>query len=110
MIQAKAKLSSAYQITLPSSLRKVLHLEAGDELDIEERKDGIFIKKALTREEQIKKVFADLDKIRAKEWQRMTPEQKHRAEMMKGWTANQYRQYIDSLPETKAYMKEKFGV
>ena len=40
----------------------------------------------------------------------MTVGQKKRIEMSKGWTINQYHEYIDKLPETKAYMKEKYGV
>jgi len=31
-------------------------------------------------------------------------------EMTKGWTVNQFHQYFDSLPETKAYIKERYGV
>lgn len=39
-----------------------------------------------------------------------TPKQKKMKEMTRGWTVNQFHRYFDGLPETKAYIKEKYGV
>lgn len=103
-------MSKAYQITVPSTIRKTLGLEPGDEVDLEVLGDGVRLSKAMSREEKIRRVFAKLDELKVKREKHMTPEQKKFAEMSKGWTANQYREYIDSLPETKEYIKEKYGV
>lgn len=106
MIQITTKLSSGYQITLPSALRKAFNLEAGDEVVIEECRDGIFMKKALSREEKVKRVFAELD-----EWRESLPDEtKEEIQKHAGWTVNQYRECFDNLPETKAQVKEKYGI
>lgn len=106
MIQTTTRISKGYQITLPSALRRAFHLEAGDEIVVEESKDGILIKKALTREEKVKEGFARLD-----EWRESLPgEAKEKIREYAGWTASQYREHIDNLPETKVYMKEKYGI
>lgn len=103
-------MSKAYQITVPSVVRKMLGLEPGDEVDFEALGDGVRISKAMSREEKIKRTFAELDKLKAKREKRMTAEQKKFAEMSKGWTVSQYHEHIDNLPETKKYIKEKYGV
>lgn len=103
-------MSKAYQITVPSVVRKALGLEPGDPVDFEIDRGRAMLVRAETREEKIKRVFADLDRIRERELSYMTVGQKKRIEMSKGWTINQYHEYIDKLPETKAYMKEKYGV
>ncbi len=108
--QIKAKLSNGFQITVPSMVRKALGLEAGDTLDIALEGNRAVLVKAETREETIARVFAEMDRINEEARKRMTPEQKKRWEMMKGWTVNQYHEYFDNLPETKAYLKEKYGV
>lgn len=110
MVQMTTKLSRAYQITLPSALRKALHLEVGDEIEMEETKKGFLLRKAETKEERIKRAFVELERLKVEREKTMTPEQKRIAEMTKGWTVNQYHEYFDNLPETKAYMKEKYGV
>lgn len=105
MIQIMSRLSNGYQITLPSALRKAFNIGAGDEVEMVETKEGILLRKALTREERVKAVFESLD-----EWREDLPEEaKEKIKKYAGWTANQYREYIDSLPETKARMEEKYG-
>lgn len=110
MIQADTTLSKGFQITLPSSIRKALGLQAGDPLHIVSNNGSITITKAETQEETVHRIFRELDELRIKREKNMTSEQKAFAEKTKGWTANQYREYIDSLPETKAYIKEKYGL
>ena len=109
-VSVTTTMSKAYQITVPSVVRKALRLEPGDPVEFEMEQGRAVLVRAETREEKIKRVFADLDKIRERELSRMTAEQKERIEMSKGWTVNQYHEYIDNLPETKAYIKEKYGI
>lgn len=103
-------MSKGYQITVPSVVRKALGLEPGDPVEFELEKGRVVLVRAETREEKMKRIFADLDRIRAEQERQMTPEQKEFAKMAAGWTVNQYREYIDNLPETKAYVKEKYGI
>lgn len=109
-IAVTTTMSKAYQITVPSVVRKALGLEPGDPLDIRIEKGQMVVRRAETREEQVKRVFAKLDQIREAQFKRMTPEQRKFVEMSRGWTVRQYHEYIDNLPETKAYIKEKYGV
>lgn len=104
------KISSVNQITLPSFARKKLGIGAGDEVDVWVEGDELIITKAMTKKEKIEAASAKLDKIREREFKRMTPEQKARTEMSKGWTINQYHEHIDNLSETKAHIKEKYNV
>lgn len=110
MLQSTTTLSKGYQITLPSAMRKVLNLEAGDKIVLEESKGGILLKKGMTREEKIKAGFEKLERLKVEREKTMTPEQKAFAKMSAGWTINQYHEHFDNLPETKAYMEEKYGV
>lgn len=103
-------MSKAYQITVPSVVRKALGLMPGDSVDFVMERGRAVLVRAETHEEKMKRIFADLDRIRAEQERQMTPEQKRFAKMAAGWTANQYREYIDNLPETKAYVKDKYGV
>ena len=102
--------SKAYQITVPSVVRKVLGLAPGDPVDFEIEKGQAVLKKAETKEEKIRRVFAELDRMKEAREKHMTPEQKAFAKMSAGWPINQYHEYYDGLPETKAYVKEKYGV
>ncbi len=104
------KLSSVNQITLPSALRKILGVQAGDELEVKVVNNAIQLKKAETTEEAVRRIFRELDELRLKREKTFTPEQKAFAEKSRGWTANQYREYIDNLPETIAHRKEKYGI
>lgn len=105
-MQVVTKISSGYQITLPSALRKALGLGAGDDIVLEERDGGVLLKKALTREEKLEQMFTDL-----KEWREGLPEEtKKLIEKHAGWTANQYHRYYDNLPETREYIRKKYGV
>ncbi len=109
-VKVTTTMSKAYQITVPSVIRKALGLMPGDPVDFRLEGGSAVLVRAETREEKIKRVFAELDKIREAEYRRMTPEQKKRIETSRGWTVRQYHEYIDNLPETRAYMKEKYGV
>ena len=108
--RVETTLSKSYQITLPSAIRKALRLEAGDPLEIEMRGSEVVVKRAETREEKVRRAFEELDRMVEEHRKNMTPEQKAFAEKTKGWTANQLREYIDNLPETRAYYKEKYGI
>lgn len=110
MPRVEATMSAGYQFTAPSLLRKALNLKPGDKIVFDTDKKEITVKKAETREDKIRRAFAKLDEIREREFGRMTPEQKRFVEMSKGWTINQYHEYIDNLPETKARMEKKYGV
>lgn len=107
---AEVKMSKAYQITVPSVVRKILKLKPGERMELVERDGNIMIVKAETREEKVKRGFMELERLRVEREKTMTLEQKEFAEMAKGWTINQYHEYIDNLPETKEYLKEKYGV
>lgn len=109
-ITVTTTMSKAYQITVPSVVRKALGLKPGDEVDFALEEGGARLVKMLTKEERIKRVFAELERLRVEREKTMTPEQREIAEMTKGWTLNQYHEYFDNLPETKAYLKEKYGV
>lgn len=99
-------MSKAYQITVPSIVRKALGLMPGDSVDLKVEKGRAILRKAETREEQVKQVFAELDEWRAG----LSDDTKELIKEHAGWTVNQYHEYFDSLPQTKAYLKEKYGV
>lgn len=103
-------MSKAYQITVPSIVRKALGLMPGDSVDLKVEKGRAILRKAETREEQVKAMLEEFDQLNKQHRKRMTPEQKKFAKMAAGWTVNQYHEYFDSLPEAKAYIKEKYGV
>lgn len=99
-------ISKANQITLPSALRKEFQLQAGDEIEMQKTKEGIFLRKALTKEEKIKQAMAELDRWR----NGLSDETQKLIKKHAGWTVNQLHEYYDNLPETKNYLKEKYGV
>lgn len=101
-------LSKSNQITLPSAVRKLLKLQPGEciAFDTEARTFA----KAETDEEKIRRLFNELELLHQEHEKHATPAQKAFAEKTRGWTATQIREYIDSLPETKAYRKEKYGL
>lgn len=103
-------MSKSYQITLPSAIRKAIGIEPGVPVEFQLRGEEVILRRALTHEEQVKKVFAELERLAKEHRRRMTPEQKRIAKMTAGWTVNQFHEYFDELPETKAYLKEKYGV
>lgn len=106
----RTNLSRGYQITLPSKARKALGLEANDPLNITFDNKRVVITKGQTIDEQIDQMVKELDELR-NEWQeRRTPKQKAFEKMSAGWTINQYHEYFDNLPETKAQIKEKYNV
>lgn len=110
MTIATSTLSKVYQVTVPSSVRQELGLEPGDKVDFELVNGEIIIKKALTLDEQVDDLIAELDRINAEADRRLTPEQKRLNEMTRGWTVNQFHEYFDNTPEHMAYIKEKYGV
>ena len=103
-------MSKAYQITVPSVVRRALGLMPGDPVEFKMERGQAVLVRAETREEKIKRVFAELDRMKVEREKQMTSEQKEFAKMSAGWTINQYHEYYDNLPETKAYIKEKYGV
>lgn len=109
-IVATTTMSKAYQITVPSVIRKALGIEPGDPVELNMRAGKAVLERGETREERIKRGFAKLEKMQIEREKHMTPEQKKFFEMARGWTINQYHEYIDNLPETRAYIKEKYGL
>lgn len=103
-------MSKAYQITVPSVIRRMLGLEPGDPVDFKMERGRAVLVKAETQEEQVRKMVAEFDRLNEESRKRSTPEQKKLMEMTKGWTVNQFHEYFDNLPETKEYIKEKYGV
>lgn len=110
MPRLEVTMSAGYQVTVPSALRKLLNLKPGDKLVFDTDAQKPTVEKALTREEQIKMIFAELERLNVEHRKHMTPEQKKFAEMSAGWTVRQYHEYFDNLPETQAYLREKYGV
>lgn len=110
MPRIEVPMSTGYQITVPSSIRQKLNLKPKDKVVFDTDSKKVTVEKALSKEEKIKAVFMELDRLEREHRKRMTPEQKKFDEMSKGWTAQQYHEYFDNLPETKAYIKEKYGV
>lgn len=110
MPKVEATMSAGFQITVPSLLRKKLDLKPGDRVVFDMDRDVVRVEKSETREEKIKRALAELDRLKIEREKEMTPEQKKIVKMTKGWTINQYHEYFDNLPETKAYLKEKYGV
>lgn len=106
MPRVEATMSAGFQFTAPSILRKKLDLKPGDKVIFDTDKPVVTIEKAETHEEQVKRAFAKLD-----EWRDDLPDDvKAKIRKYAGWTMSQYRAQIDTLPETKVYMKEKYGV
>ena len=110
MPKIEVTMSNAFQITVPSAVRKALDLKPKDKLVFDTDRKQIVVEKGESREEKIRRVFAEFGRLNEEHKKRMIPEQKKFAEMSAGWTVNQYHEYFDNLPETKAYLKEKYGV
>lgn len=97
-------LSKGNQITVPSIMRKKLGLKPGESMAFDT--DRQTYAKAETQKEAVKRVFAELA-----EWRESLPQEvKDNIKKHAGWTIDQYHEYYDNLPETKAYVKEKYGV
>lgn len=109
-MEVTSTISSGNQITLPSAIRKVLGLAAGDKVVFTVQEDSVTVSRGKTQKELVEEMLQAFDKVNREHEQRMTPEQKKFAKMSAGWTINQYHEYFDNLPETKAYMKEKYGI
>lgn len=100
------KISSVNQVTLPRTLRELLGVKAGDELEVELVSGTLQLRKAKTNSEKVQQVFQELD-----EWRDALPQKvKDNIQQRAGWTANQYREYFDNTAEHKAYVKEKYGL
>ena len=109
--QQDVTLSKVSQITINTHARQTLGVDPGDKINMVFNDDGtITLKKAETDEEKIKRIFRELGKMRREWLKKATPEQRKFAEMSRGWTIDQYHEYFDNLPETKVYIKEKYGV
>lgn len=99
-------MSKAYQITVPSVVRKVMGLVPGDPVEFRLEGRQIVLARAETHEEKVRRAFAKMD-----EWRDSLPDEtKEKIKQYAGWTVNQYHAQIDNLPKTKAYLKEKYGV
>lgn len=99
-------MSKAYQITVPSVIRKFLRLAPGDPVDFKVKNGNIVLVKAETHEKKVKRLVDELE-----EWRNSLPDEvKDKIKEHAGWTVNQYHEYYDNLPETKAYLEEKYGV
>lgn len=106
MARLEVTVSSGYQVTVPSALRKLLKVKPGDKLVFDTDAERPTVEKALSREEQIKRAFQGLD-----EWRESLPDEvKENIRKHAGWTVNQYHEYYDNLPETKEYIRKKYGV
>lgn len=106
MPRVEMTMSAGFQFTAPSALRKRLSLRPGDKVVIDTDREVVTIEKAETHEEKVKRAFADLD-----EWRENLPDDvKARIKKHAGWTVNQFHEYYDNLPETRAYLKEKYGI
>lgn len=58
----RRKVNRGFQFTIPSRLRKLLGVQEGDLLEIEESDGGIFIRpSSSSRKEKVKRFFALLD-------------------------------------------------
>lgn len=110
MPRIEVLVSTGYQVVVPSLVRKMLDLKPRDKMVFDTDAKKITVEKGETQEEQIKAMLAEFDKLNEEHKKRMTPEQKKFAEMSAGWTVNQYHEYFDDLPESKTYVKEKYGV
>ncbi len=98
-------MSKGYQITVPSVVRKVLGLEPGDPVMFDLEKGRVVLRRGETQEEQMKEALARLD-----DWREGLPEKsKELIKKHAGWTVNQCHEYYDNLPETQAYLREKYG-
>lgn len=106
----EATLTRGYQVTMPSAVRKILGLEPGEKVLFEVSGENVTLVKAATREEQLKAVLEKMDQISAKYEKTKTPEQRELMRRTQGWTAGQYREYMDQLPENRAKIKEKYNV
>lgn len=107
---AKCTLSKGYQISLPAVVRKELGVVAGDTVEFVRCEGGVVIKRMMSREEQVREMLAEFDRINAEYMSGSTAEQRKFDEVAKGWTAAEYREYKDNLAVTKEYNKEKYGV
>lgn len=115
MAKYEATMSAGCQVTVPSAIRRLLGLKPGDRMifdaeTLDANTQKITVGKALSREERVRAVMEEMERLRVEHQKQMTPEQKKFAEMTAGWTVNQYHEYIDNLPETRTYLREKYGV
>lgn len=101
----RAKISSVGQITLPSTIRKLIGVGAGDEVELIADGDVVFMKKPETLEENIARVSRELDNLN----QSLPDEVKENIRKHAGWTVSQYHEYYDKLPETREQVRAKYG-
>lgn len=101
----RAKISSVGQITLPSAIRKLIGVKAGDEIELVADDGVVFMKKPETLEENISRVSRELDELN----QTLPDNVKENIKKYAGWTVSQYREYYDNLPETKKKIRAQYG-
>lgn len=109
-MQIVSTISKGMQITIPSALRQKLNIKPADQIVFDLDTTPVTVKKAQTLDEQIDEMIAAFDAINAEDEKHLTPEQRELNKKTAGWTVNQYHEYFDNLPETKAYIKEKYGL
>lgn len=105
-VLATLKISSVGQVTLPSSIRKMMGVGFGDEIDIVGDGKELFLRRPETLEENIERVSRELDELR----QALPDEVRQNIQKHAGWTAGQYREYYGSLPEAREQVRMKYGL
>lgn len=102
----RTRVSSVGQITLPSAIRKLMGIGAGDEIELIADGDTVIMKKPETLEENIMRVSRELDEINNS----LPDEVRENIKKHAGWTVSQYREHYGQLPEARKRVRAKYGL